>query len=469
MNCTATSNPSADLRQTPDGASPPKVRLPKLVQGIGFAFFQHHMVGKWIKRYGHIFEINIPFFGRTVVVADPALVKGVWTAGAQLINIEPNFGNLVGTGTVVALDDQPHRDRRRLLAPPLHGQALKGYEQMIVDETLREIAKWPENKEFRTLEPMNRITLNVILRTIFGAEEPESEEFREIVRSFLKLGSIMAYVPRPPFRTGRYSPWGKLDQARASINRIVFTLIERAEADPTLDERNDILALLLRSRRDDGTAIPRMDISDELLTLVVAGHESSTAALSWLFERLRRHPDVLAELVREVDEGGSEFRRATIAESLRVRTVLDAVGRRVRGQNFDLGGWRIPRGRNIFVYLADLHKNPDIYPDPERFDPNRFLGTKPAPLTWLPFGAGSRRCLGAEFISAEMDIILRTVLQNVHIHTDAEPGEKMRFRGVARTPKLGGLITINRRQASTAGGIANTPKLGARAVVDRRM
>ena len=132
MTCPATSNPSADLRQTPDGASPPKVRLPKLVQGIGFAFFQHHMIGNWIKRYGRIFEINIPFFGRTVVVADPALVKEVWTAGAQLVNIEPNIGNLVGTGTVFALDDQPHRDRRRLLAPPLHGQCLKGYEQMIV-------------------------------------------------------------------------------------------------------------------------------------------------------------------------------------------------------------------------------------------------------------------------------------------------------------------------------------------------
>jgi cytochrome P450 family 138 len=450
MSCSATGNPSADLRQTPDGPSPPKVRLPKLVQGAGFAFFQHHMIGKWIKRYGRIFEINIPFFGRTVMVADPALVKEVWTAGPQLVNIEPNIGNLVGTGTVFALDDQPHRDRRRLLGPALHGQCLKSYEQMIVDETLREITKWPENKEFRTLEPMNRITLNVILRTIFGAEEPESEEFREIVRSFLKLGSIMAYVPRPPFRTGRYSPWGKLDQARAGINRIVFTLIDRAEADPRLEERNDILALLLHSRREDGTAIPRMDISDELLTLVVAGHESSTAALSWLFERLRRHPDVLAELVREVDEGGSEFRRATIAESLRARTVLDAVGRRVRGQNFELGEWRIPRDRNVLVYLADLHKNPEIYPHPERFDPNRFLGTRPAPLTWLPFGVGSRRCLGAEFISAEMDIILRTVLHNFHIHTDAEPDEKMRFRGVARTPKLGGLITVHRRQTSTA-------------------
>jgi len=445
MTCPATSNPSADLSQTPDGASPPKVRLPKLVQGIGFAFFQHHMVGKWIKRYGRIFEINIPFFGRTVVVADPALVKEVSTAGAQLVNIEPNIGNLLGTGTVFALDDQPHRDRRRLLGQPLHGQCLKGYEQMIVDETLREIAKWPENKEFRTLEPMNRITLNVILRTVFGAEEPEYEEFREIVRSFLILGSVLAYVPRPPFRTGRYSPWGKLDQARAGINRIVFTLIDRAEADPTLEKRSDILAVLLRSRRADGTVIPRMDMSDELLALVVAGHESTTAALSWLFERLRRHPDVVAELVKEVDEGGSEFRRATIAESLRARTVLDAVGRRVRGQNFELGGWRIPRDRNIFAYIADLHKNPEIYTHPERFDPNRFLGTNPAPMTWLPFGVGSRRCLGAEFVSAEMDIVLRTVLQNFHIHTDAQPDEKMRFRGVARTPNLGGLITVHRR------------------------
>jgi cytochrome P450 family 138 len=445
MTSPATSNPLADPRQTPDGASPPKVRLPKLVQGIGFAFFQHHMVGMWIKQHGRIFEINIPFFGRTVVVADPALVKEVWTAGAQLVNIEPNIGNLLGTGTVFALDDQPHRDRRRLLGQPLHGQCLKGYEQMIVDETLREIAKWPENKEFRTLEPMNRITLNVILRTVFGAEEPEYERFREIVRSFLKLGSVMAYVPRPPFRTGRHSPWGKLDQARTGINRIISTLIDRAEADPTLEERNDILALLLRSRRDDGTAIPRMDISDELLALVVAGHESTTAALSWLFERLRRHPDVVAELVKEVDAGGSEFRRATIAESLRARTVLDAIGRRVRGQDLELGGWRILRDRNVLVYLADLHKNPEIYPHPERFDPNRFLGTKPAPLTWLPFGVGSRRCLGAEFVSAEMDIVLRTVLQNFQIHTDAEPDEKMHFRGVARTPHLGGLMTVHRR------------------------
>lgn len=215
---------------------------------------------------------------------------------------------------------------------------------MIVDETLREAANWPENTEFRILEPMNRIALNVILRTLFGVEEPEFAELREILPSFMKLASVMAFVPRPPFRTGRHSPWGKLDESRRAIDRIIFALIDRAEADPTLGERRDILALLLRTRYGDGTEIPRMDICDELLTLIAAGHESSTGALSWLFERLRRHPDVLAELASEVDEGGSDFRRATISESPRVRTVLDVVGRRIRSSNLNLGGWRIPQG-----------------------------------------------------------------------------------------------------------------------------
>jgi cytochrome P450 family 138 len=427
--------------------NPPSVRLPKIVQGAGFAFFRRKAMRMWIKRYGHIFEINVPFFGRTVIVSDPALVRLMCTAGAEhLVNIQPNIGNLLGPGTVFALDDEPHRDRRRLLSSPLHGQCLKGYEQMIVDVTLREAANWPENTEFRIVEPMTRIALNVILRTLFGTEEPEFAELREILPSFMQLGSIMAFVPRPPFRTGRHSPWAKLDESRRAIDRIIFALIDRADADPTLGERRDILALLLRSRYDDGTAIPRTDISDELLTLIAAGHESSTGALSWMFERLRRHPDVLAELVREVDAGGSEFRRATISESLRVRTVLDTVGRRVRSSNFNLGGWQIPQGRTVIVRLADIHENPEIYPHPERFDPNRFLGTKPAPQTWLPFGVGSRRCVGAEFVSAEMDIVLRTVLQNFRIQTDAAPDEKMHFRGVAHTPKLGGLIVMNRRR-----------------------
>jgi cytochrome P450 family 138 len=432
---------------TPNRLNPPPVRLPKLVQGVGFAVFRRRAMRHWIKRHGRIFEINIPFFGRSVVVSDPALVRSVCTANPeQLINVQPNMSNLFGPGSVFGLDGIRHRDRRRLIAPGFHGQSLKNYEKVIEDETLRESANWPEGKEFRILEPMNRITLNVILRTIFGADGAELGKLREIVPPYMKLGQRMAFLPAPPVWTRRHGPWRKLDEFRNAFDRIVCRLIDRAEADPRLGERTDILSLLVHSRRDNGTRMSRRDICDELLTLIGAGHETTASALGWAFERLRRHPDVLAELVSEVDEGGSAFRRATILELLRVRTVIDVAGRRVRAPGFDLGEWRIPHDRTVLVRVADLHENPEIYPHPERFDPYRFYGTRPAAPTWLAFGGGAHRCIGADFAIVEMDVVLRTVLQNFRIQTDAADDEKSYFQGVAHTPKLGGRVAVNRRK-----------------------
>jgi cytochrome P450 len=431
---------------TPNRLNPPQVCLPKLLQGVGFAVFRRKAMRNWINRHGHIFEINVPFFGRSVVVSDPVLVRSVCTASTeQLINVQPNLSNWFGPGSVWGLDGSRHRDRRRLLAPAFHGQSLKDYEAITVEETLRECANWPENEEFRILEPMNRITLNVILRILFGAGGAELEELCEIIPSYMKLGQLMAFVPAPPRWTGRHGPWGKLDKVRKALDRIVFTLIDRAADDPGLGERADILALLLRSRHGGGTEMSRLDICDELLSLIGACHETTATALGWAFERLRRHPDVLAELVREVDAGGSDLRRATIFEVLRVRTVIDSVGRRVSASNFDLGEWRIPRDRTVFVRIADLHENPEIFPHPERFDPYRFYGAKAAAPAWLAFGGGTRRCIGADFAIAEMDIVLRTVLQNFRIQTDAAADEKSHFRGVAHTPNLGGRVVVTRR------------------------
>jgi cytochrome P450 family 138 len=446
MTCPAMAD--ACETSTPNRLSPPRVRLPKLVQGAGLTVFRRGAMRYWIKHHGRIFEFNVPFFGQCVAISDPALVRSVCTADAErLTNYQLNLSNFFGSGSIFALEGQRHHDRRRLLAPALHGRSLKNHESIIADETLRESANWPENKEFRILEPMHRITLNVILRTIFGAEGAELEELREIVKRYTKRGSILAkFMPAPMFRTRRYSPWNKLDKIREDFDRIVLTLIDRAKADPGLSERTDVLGLLLRSRHADGTSMSRADICDELVTLIGAGHETTASALTWAFERLRRHPDVLAELVGEVDAGGSDFRRATILELLRVRTIIDYPGRWVNAAYFDLGAWRIPHGRNVFVSLADLHENPEVFPHPERFDPNRFRDTNQQAPAWLGFGSGARRCIGSDFATAEMDIVLRTVLQSFRIHTDTAADEKSHFRGVAYAPKRGGRVVVSRRK-----------------------
>ncbi len=446
MTDTASVNAQAPSTNHP-AKQPPALRLPKALQGIAFAAFRRQTLRKASERFGSVVAINVPFFGRTVIISDPALVRSVFTASTDdLINVQPNLSRIFGPGSVFALDGAEHRSRRKLLAPPFHGQSIKNYEKVIEEETVRESANWPEGKEIRTLEPMNRITLNVILRTVFGADGVELDELREIIPPWVKLGSRMATLPEPPFTTGRHSPWGRLDEFRRKFDRVVFTLIDKAEADPRLDERDDILALLLRSRYDDGTAMSRQDVSDELLTLLGAGHETTASSLGWAFERLRRHPDILAELVKEVDEGGSDFRQATILELQRARTVIDFAGRHVKAPKFDVGDWRIPHGYTILVSIADLHENEEFFPDPERFDPYRFVDSKPPTFAWLPFGGGTRRCIGAAFANTEMDVVLRTVLQHFRIDTDDAPAEKVHHRGIAYTPKDGGRVVVHRRK-----------------------
>ena len=427
------------------GTQPPAVRLPKPVQMVLLAGFRRRFLRSAAKRHGSVFVINVPFFGRSVVVSDPALARQVFLASTDdLINVQPNLSRTFGPGSVFALDGKQHRARRKLLAPPFHGQSIRNYEKVIEEETLRETATWPEGREFPTLEPMNRITLNVILRTVFGADGTELDYLREMIPPWAKLASRMATLPEPPFNTGRYSPWGRLAECRRNFDRTVFELIEKAEADPRLEDRTDILALMLCSRYEDGSPMSHQDVSDELLTLLGAGHETTASTLGWAFERLRRHPDVLAELVKENDEGGNEFRQATMVELQRNRTVIDAAGRHVQAPHFDLGDWRIPHGYTVIIAIGNVHADADAFPDPERFDPYRFVGTR-TPTAWVPFGGGTRRCIGAAFANVEMDVVLRTILRHFVIETDDAPDEKSHFRGIAFTPKDGGRIVVRRR------------------------
>lgn len=440
--------PAVDVVGTaaPGPNLPPVVPVPKPIQGIGFSVSRRWTMRQAARRYGRVLTLNVPVYGHLVVVADPALVRPVFTASTDdLVNIQPNLSRIFGPGSVFALDGADHRKRRKLLTPPFHGQSIKNYEKIIEEEALREIARWPEGTEFRSLEPMNTITLNVILRAVFGADGAELDELRRLMPGWVTLGSRLATLPKPPRQLVGRGPWGRLAEYHRKFDTMIDTLIDKAESDSRFDERTDILALMLRSRYDDGSAISRDDISDELITLLGAGHETTASTLGWAFERLSRHPDILASLAEEADAGGSELRQATILEVQRARTVIDLAGRRVAAPIFELGEWRIPRGYSIVVSITQLHEDPDVFPQPERFDPHRFIGTKPPTFAWVPFGGGTRRCIGAAFANAEMDVVLRTVLHHFTIEPTTAPGEKVHSRGVAYTPKSGGRIVVHRR------------------------
>ncbi|ORW30210.1 cytochrome P450 [Mycobacterium paraense] len=425
---------------------PPATRMPKLLQGIFFAVSRRWLIQRLARRHGNVFTVNIPIYGRVVVVGDWRLAKQVFTTSPEeLGNIQPNLSRLFGSGSVFALDGDDHRRRRRLLAPPFHGKSMKNYEAIIEEETLRESAGWPEGAPVATLPSMMRITLNAILRAVFGAEGAELDELRRLIPPWVTLGSRLAALPKPERDYGRFSPWGRLAEWRRQYDVVLDRLIDAERADPHFDERTDVLALMLRSTYEDGSAMSRKDIGDELLTLLAAGHETTASTLGWAFERLSRHPDILAALVDEADNGGSELRQATILEVQRARTVIDFAARRVYPPVFQLGEWVIPHGDSIIISIAQIHNDPSVFPDPERFDPQRYVENKPSSFAWIPFGGGTRRCVGAAFANMEMDVVLRTVLRNFTIETTTEPGERWHSRGVAFTPKDGGRIVVHRR------------------------
>jgi cytochrome P450 family 138 len=425
---------------------PPALRMPKALQGAAFAISRRAIMHRMARRHGDVFMLNVPLYGRVVVVANAKLAKQVFTTSPEVLgNIQPNLSRVLGSGSVFGLDGDDHRQRRRLLAPPFHGKSIKNYETIIEEETLREIAGWPAGTPFATLPSTMRITLNAILRAVFGAEGAELDELRRIIPPWVTLGSRLAQLPKPPRTFGRYSPWGRMAEWRRRYDAILDKLIAAERADPHFENRNDVLALMLRSTYEDGSAMSRKDIGDELLTLLAAGHETTASTLGWAFERLSRHPDVLAGLVTEADTQDNALRQATILEVQRTRTVIDATGRHVYAPIYELGEWVIPRGYSIIVSISRLHADPEIFPDPDRFDPQRFVGAKPPSFAWIPFGGGARRCVGAVFANMEMDVVLRTVLRHFIIETTTAPGEKYHSRGIAYTPKDGGKITVHRR------------------------
>ena len=341
---------------------PPGTRVPKLIQTLQFLVSNHAMFSALSRRYGSdVVRVNLPSNNHAVVINDPVLAKELFNTGTELVERAPSgagsIGEAFGPGSTFSLAGNEHRERRKLLAPPFHGKRMRSYDRIIEEEVTREIATWTEGQEFETLEPMLRITVGVILRAVFGAEGAALEELRETVPAMVTIGSLLVVSP-PILRRdlGPWSPWGRYMKKRRRFDAVIASLIADARADSAIGERNDVLALLLQARYENGEPISDEHIADELLTLLGSGHETTASSLAWALERLSRHPELCQRLADEADAGGSELRQATIWEVQRTRPVLDGTTRRTK-KRIRLGEWVLPEDTNIIISINLAHNS----------------------------------------------------------------------------------------------------------------
>ncbi len=390
-------------------------------------------------RFGPMFSLKIAYEGDWVMLADPELVKQVFTGDPKIFHA--GEGNqilrpILGDNSVLVLDEKEHIGQRRLLLPPFHGERMQAYGEKMTEIAAREIESWPTGVPYKLRPRMQAITLEIIIETVFGVHERERmEPLREALRNFLDLTTNPAAL-LPVLMVGP----DRIKHIPAFRRRIerVDALIAREIADrraaEDLAERDDILSLMLLARHEDGSPMSDAEIRDELLTLLVAGHETTATALSWAMERLTRHPEKLERLRAEVIDGEDAYLTATIQETLRLRPVIVLVVRKLT-EAVELGGYDLPAGAGVTPCIHLIHRDPNIYPDPDRFIPERFLDNPPGTYTWIPFGGGVRRCLGAAFAQFEMAVVLRELVRRREVLPANPASERPYRRAITETPR----------------------------------
>lgn len=428
---------------------PPALRLPKAVQGVAFLLARRLLVAALAGRHDNMFTLELPGFGRTVVIGDPDRINDLFATGRTLLGRSTlNLGKAFGPGSMFNLSGDEHLTRRRLLAPPFHSAHVAQHRLVFEEETLREAATWPQGREFETLPAMTRIVLRGLLRSVLGAEGSMVDELSALLPAAVSLGARIGLLPalvRKDF--GAWSPGARLRRYRSEFDTAVYELMAQARIDPRFAHRTDVLAVLLQARYDNGEPMTDAYIADELLGLLAAGYETTAATLAWAVERLRRCPQLLARLTAEADVDGSLWRQATIWEVQRARPVSDIILRRAITR-IRLGDWVIPEGTTLMIYVPLVHSSDDSFPDADAFDPDRFIGITGKPAGWIPFGGGFQRCIGATFANMAMDVTLRTLLREFHFVPTTAPGERARDHGVIFAPNRGAVAVVHRRTAA---------------------
>jgi hypothetical protein len=434
---------------------PPGPRVPPFMQ-LAATWTRPTATLERLRRYGTRCTVRLPFQPPFVMLSDPAAIKELFTAPADVLHpgegarvLEP----IVGRNSVILLDEADHLEQRRLLLPAFHGERMQRMTDVMVEMTDAELDSWPTGEPV-TLHPrLQQLTLEIILRSVFGLTAgPRLDRLRALLGEVLSFAESPLSVVPALQRALRWTPTQRRFQAaHRRVDEELFELIaeRRTEADPDAD---DVLAMLLQARHEDDSPMSDGELRDELMTALVAGHETTASQLAWALERLAREPEVTARLVAELDEGaGDAYLSATITEILRLRPVLPNAEPRLTMQTVTIGGFEYPPGVVLLANAYLVHHDPELYADPYAMRPERFLDTPPGTYTWIPFGGGRRRCLGASFAIQEMKIVLAAALRRFELRP-AGPPETTRRRSITFSPSHGATVMLRSRAGATIEG-----------------
>ena len=419
---------------------PPGPGMPAALQTAIWVRRAQWFLGQCAARFGEVFKIQIAREGTWIVLSNPEHIKQVFTGDPTVFHA--GEGNrillpVLGEHSLLLLDEAAHMEQRKLLLPSLHGQRMQRYAELMTEIAAEEIERWPSGEPYPLRPRMQAITLEIILRAVFGLEQGERlEALRVELRSLLDILTRPAMFLFPvllgPERLAQFGPFKRLHE---QVDGLIYAEIAERRRATDLDRREDILSMLLQARHEsDGSPMSEREIRDELLTLLVAGHETTATALSWSVERLTRHPDKLARLTEEVQAGEKAYLEAVVTETLRLRPVISLVARYLRAP-VEIGGWQLPAGVTVAPSIYLVHRRPDIYPNPESFEPERFLDGSPGTYTWIPFGGGVRRCIGGSFAHFEMQVVLAELVKRRGLTAARPESERVFRRAITETPR----------------------------------
>ena len=436
-------------------ALPPGPRSPALVNILRFARRPLDVLRRWRARYGDVFTVRMTGFGTGVYVVDPEAIRELFTGDqSDLLAGEANsfMEPVLGPRSVLVLDGPEHLRQRKLLLPPFQGSRVAAFREVIRDVTDREVAGWKPGSQLVLRERMRALTFEVICRAVFGVTQPERvEHMRARLVAVIDSSPIFMVVPPARADLGPLSPGGRFARRLRAADAVLHEEIERRRAEPDLSERSDVLSLLLRARDEQGDPMTDAELRDELFTMLAAGHETTATGLAFAFELLLRNPAVLARLREEIEAGEEDaYLDAVVKETLRLRPVLDAAERTLTRPR-TVAGWELPAGVKVYPAIALVHLREDLYERAHEFRPARFLEDGAESYSWLPFGGGIRRCIGAALAHAEMAEVLRIVLPRVELRPLSDRPDPVVLRGITLAPKHGVRVSVGPRHAAVAG------------------